>query len=132
MSSLELAAPVRAGGRMRRKNTLLKCLEMCRDLHPNFGLPDVIAFLYVCENEGLTMAELAYVSQHAVATASRRVRSLGPEGQPGSLEPYLGLVDFTPNPDDERGRLMRLTAEGRALRDRLDQVIGDAVAIAQA
>jgi DNA-binding MarR family transcriptional regulator len=46
------------------------------------------------------------------------------------LEPCLGLVDFLPNPEDDRGRLMRLTDAGRELCARLDDVIGAAIPIA--
>jgi DNA-binding MarR family transcriptional regulator len=123
-------AVVRTGGRTRRRNSLLTCLEICRELHPAFGLPDAVAFLYICENEGLTMAELAHVTRDSVPTVSRRARSLARPGSPGALEPCLGLVDFLPNPEDDRGRLMRLTDDGRELCARLDDVIGAAIPIA--
>jgi DNA-binding MarR family transcriptional regulator len=122
-------AVVRTGGRTRRRNSLLACLEICREVHPAFGLPDTVAFLYICENEGLTMAELAHVTRDSVPTVSRRARSLACADAPGALDPCLGLVDFLPNPEDDRGRLMRLTEAGRRLRERLDEAIRAAIPI---
>ena len=116
------------GGRSppRRRNTCLQALEEVRSLSQAATLKDVVAFLYVCENEGINLRELAQVCGFTDSTASRTARSLAPLGAAATLPPALGLIELRPDPRDDRGRTLHLTETGRRLRDRIDQLIAEA------
>ena len=105
---------------MRRRDALLEGLELFRDLYPAITLGNMIAFLYVCENEGLTILDLAQVSGFYLATASRTIRAFSEPGAEGAMPPSLGLVALT---QTDHGKSIRLTDAGRRFRDQLEQVI---------
>jgi hypothetical protein len=111
---------------VRRRDALLEGLELFRDLHPAITLGNMIAFLYVCENEGLTILDLAQVSGFYLATASRTIRAFSEPGAEGAMPPALGLVRLT---QTEHGKSIRLTEAGRRFRDQLEQVIAAAAPI---
>lgn len=121
-----------AGGALRRRNAVLETLELFRTLEPGLWVNSIVAYLYVCENEGINVRELAYACRLNVPTASRSVRALAPPDAESALAPALGLVELRPDPNDGRGRRLFLTEQGRALRDRIDGVIRAAVPIAEA
>ncbi len=114
---------------MRRRDTILEALELIRDHEPAIGLTQILALLYVCENEGLSVQELAFACGLTEATASRAIRSLGTPDADWALAPRTGWIDMSPNPRDGRGRIIRLTAEGRRIALLLDEVIRRAVTI---
>ena len=117
-----------AGPQTRRRNALLEALELFRGEDPNTRLSTVLAFLYLCENEGFCVSELAAAAGMTLATASRAARSLaGPEAAV-VLPPALGLAEIRP---EGRVRALYLTPAGRALRDRLEQTIVLATPITQ-
>ncbi len=113
----------------RRRNSALEVIERMRRREPAVCLTHILTFLYVCENEGLNVAELASVSRTTRATASRSARALAPRAMPGSLAPHLGLVEQRSNPINAHGRLLYLTEEGRRLRDEFDILISEGRAI---
>ena len=106
----------------RRRNSLLQALEQFRALDPGLVLTDLVVFLYVCENEGLNVKELAGVSRLTEATTSRRARALGEADAPGAMAPAVGLVEAMQG-DDGRARLIYLTEKGRRMRDQLQGLI---------
>ena len=112
--------------RPRRRNALLEALEFFRSEDPNTRLSTVLAFLYLCENEGFCVSELAAAAGMTLATASRAARSLTAPAAPGALLPALGLAELRPQ---GKVRALHLTAAGRALRDRLDETIVRATTI---
>lgn len=114
---------------MRPRDSLLEALSVFRDLNPTITVNEIVSFLYTCENEGLSVQELAYVSRMTEPTASRSIRSFGPAGAEWARPPACGLVEAFLNPNDGRGRVLHLTEEGRAVRDRLDRIIGQAITI---
>lgn len=116
---------------MRPRDTLLEALSLFKALNPTITVNEIVSFLYTCENEGLSVQELAYVSRMTEPTASRSVRSFGPPGSEWARAPACGLVEAFLNPNDGRGRVLHLTAEGRAVRERLDAIIGQAIPIAR-
>jgi hypothetical protein len=108
---------------VRQRNAILETLELFRDVYPGITIGNMIAFLYTCENEGLTILDLAQVSGFYLATASRTIRAfLEPEAE-GAMSPELGLIEITPSP---RGKTLHLTEAGRRLRDDLEAIIRDA------
>ena len=50
-------APSGAPARTRRRSSLLEALELFRAEDPNTRLSTVLAFLYLCENEGFCVSE---------------------------------------------------------------------------
>ena len=116
---------------MRTRNAVLQALLAFRELDPRVSVNEAVAFLYVCENEGLTVQELAQVARFTQSTASRSLRALGPAGSEWSQAPALGLVEAFINPRDGRSHVIRLSETGRALRERLDIIIRQAAPIAQ-
>jgi DNA-binding MarR family transcriptional regulator len=108
---------------MRQRDTLLEAILVLKALDARISVNEIIAFLYVCENEGLSVQELAYVGGLTQSTASRSLRSLGRPGSPWSQPPALGLVDAFLNPHDGRSHVLQLTEAGRELRQRLDGLI---------
>ena len=114
----------------RRRNALLQALEHFRALDPSLVITDLLVFLYVCENEGLNVKELAQVSRLTEATASRRARALGEPGAQGAMAPAVGLLEAFQG-EDGRARLIYLTDKGRRMRDQLEQVIATADPIVQ-
>ena len=105
---------------------MLEALELFRLEDPNTRLSTVVAFLYLCENEGFCISELAVASRMTLATASRAARSLLAPGARGALAPALGLAELRP-----RGKVhaLHLSAAGVGLRDRLDATIVQATTI---
>ena len=126
------SAPVTTSGGpapVRRRDSILAAMELFRDVDPGITITGVVTFLYVCENEGITMTELASVSGLRTATASRSIRALGVPGARGSLPPALGLVDVRNFGPHLNSRTLFLTESGRALKDRLNGFIRSAVTI---
>ncbi len=116
----------------RERDAVLQALELFRKMQPDIGLSPVRAFLYVCENEGLTIQELAYAMDSTEATASRCVRALARAQPEGQEVPRTGLVRSARNVSDGRSRNVVLTPAGAALRAKLDAVIRAAVPIVAA
>jgi DNA-binding MarR family transcriptional regulator len=114
---------------MRPRNSLLEAILALKARDPRISVSEIVAFLYVCENEGLSVQELAFVGGLTQSTASRSLRSLGRADSPWSQAPALGLVEAYLNPNDGRSHVVHLTEEGRALRDRLDDLIRRATPI---
>ena len=111
---------------MRRRNALLEALEVFRDIYPGVTIGNMIAFLYVCENEGLTILDLAQVTGFYLATASRTARAFLEPGAEGALSPELGLIEIVPSP---RGKTIHLTETGRRFRAELQAIIAEAAPI---
>src|SRR5437879_11551021 len=114
---------------MRPRDSLLEAMLTLKALDPRISVNEIVAYLYTCENEGLSVQELAYVAGLTQSTASRSLRSLGRPGSDWAQPPALGLVDAFLNPSDGRSHVVHLTDQGRALRDHLDKLIRSAVPI---
>jgi DNA-binding MarR family transcriptional regulator len=113
----------------RRRDSLLEALQVFRAYDAAISLNQVVAFLYTCENEGLSVQELAFVAGMSQSAASRNLRALGRPGSPWSTAPAIGLVEPYLRASDGRSHVLHLTPEGQQLRDRLDEIIRRAVTI---
>jgi DNA-binding MarR family transcriptional regulator len=114
---------------VRPRDSLLEALTYFKALSPGVTVNEIIAFLYTCENEGLSVQELAYICRMTEPTASRSIRTFGPADSPWSRPPALGLVEAFMNPKDGRSRVIHLTEAGREARRKLDAVIRQAIPI---
>jgi DNA-binding MarR family transcriptional regulator len=95
------------------------------------SLTDLIAFLYIAENPGISFAELAHVSQINKMTVSRIIRRLsGDEDADASVTgEALALVRVEPNAADDRSLIVFLTSAGRRLCAEVDGAILRAIQI---
>ena len=110
------------GGR-RLRNVVLASLEHVRRRHPEMSLSGLVILLYVAENPGASVADLAAVCGLTAATVSRTTRALLPADDPEALPPRLGLVEDRPRPAAPRARAYVLSKEGHALCRTLDVFI---------
>ena len=111
---------------MRRRNTGLDIMERLRAQGEGMTFNAMLVFMYVAENEGINVSDLARICRMTEATASRSARAQAAPGVPGGLPPSLGLLELHPDPHDGRGRLLYLSEKGRKLRDSIDGVIREA------
>jgi DNA-binding MarR family transcriptional regulator len=109
--------------RIRRRDAVLAALEAFRRIYPPISLTSVRVFLYVAENPGINVSELAQACGLTEAGASRVARALAGRGIERPLPPSLGLLDSATSPIDPRERLLRLTERGQALVARIELLI---------
>jgi hypothetical protein len=121
-----------ASAPLRQRDSLLAALELFRALKVHRSLTTLILFLYVCENEGLNVSELALASGLQLAGAARLVKMLAGEVPEEPIPPEAVLFELRSTPEDRRLRFIYLSARGRALRDELDGLIARAVPIRSA
>lgn len=109
-----MEAPVQSPTR-----AVLEALELFRDLDAFVSLNGIVAFLTLCEREGVSMKELAFLTRMSEATASRAVRTLEEPTAPTALAPGLGLVEIVRSSADGRSRVVHLTRHGRDIKERI-------------
>src|SRR3569832_1432229 len=114
------------GARKRGRNSVLEARETFRALNTPRAFHGMILFLYVCENEGLNVSELAYVADMQVATTARVVNILSGEGDESALAPDEALFEFRTSSEDRRLKFVHLSERGRRLRDRVEDIIAQA------
>ena len=109
--------------RIRRRDAVLAALESFRRIYPPISLTSVRAFLYVAENPGINVTELALACGLTDAGASRVARALAGRDIERPLPPSLDLLDCATSSVDPRERLLRLSPRGQALAARIEQLI---------
>lgn len=107
----------------RKRNACLATIERMRKACGDIRLNDAVAFLYICENEGINVRELAQLAGLTASSASRTARRLTGRDTAHALAPALDLIDMRQQPTDRRGRVLTLTAKGRRLQHDMNQVI---------
>lgn len=110
----------------RRRNTLLASLVLFRRLAPDITVSEMLSFLYVAENPGVRVKELAVLMATTGATASRASRALLSAGDAGVLSPGRGWLLMASNGREAISRHLYLTEAGAELADRLDCLIRSA------
>ena len=113
----------------RRRNTVLATLEIFRGLDVGITTNNIVTFLYLCENEGISVTELAALAGLNPATASRSIRSLAAPGARWSLPPHLGLIEVLSYGASRNSKTLRLTPLGVEARDRINALIQQGVRI---
>ncbi|HWE45527.1 MAG TPA: hypothetical protein VG407_05815 [Caulobacteraceae bacterium] len=114
---------------MRRRNTILAALELFRGEDLPRSLSSLLLLLYVCENEGLTVSELAQVTHTSVAMTARVVKMLAGEAPETPLAPDRCIFVLKDSPFDRRLKLVHLSLRGRMLCDRFEALIAEATPI---
>ena len=97
---------------------MLAAIDAIR-LRCDVGLTGIVAFLQVCENEGLSVKELAYLCGMSEATVSRAVHALRSPYHRRDGIAHEGLLQVYEHPEDRRRIMVCLTEDGQALRDSL-------------
>jgi DNA-binding MarR family transcriptional regulator len=87
------------------------------------------AYFYVAENPGVSILEVALLTDTSISTASRALRALLPDTDFMTLPPSLGLIRMEPNPNDGRSRMVFLTEAGEALRGQINAKLAEAILI---
>ncbi|MBP7339258.1 MULTISPECIES: hypothetical protein [Niveispirillum] len=106
----------------RYPSTALAITQALLKINPRMSLRTAAALLTICENEGISQAELSYLMGEAPCTISRAVDELSrdldeAEGETGPL------VERRAWTQDARLRVVQLTPRGRAIRDLLNSQI---------
>jgi hypothetical protein len=114
---------------IRRRDTILAALEAFREENLPRSLSALMLFLYICENEGLTVSELAFVSRTPVAMAARIVKMLAGETPDALLTPDCAIFEYRTSAKDKRLKFVYLAQRGRLICDRLERLIEDAAPI---
>lgn len=105
----------------RRRNSVLASLEVLLGARPDMTLTLCRVFLYVAENPGLSVVELACLCGFTEATASRSAGVLS-GGE-------LPLVQVAPSPIDGRSVAIRLTDAGVRLVKDVDRRIAAMITV---
>jgi DNA-binding MarR family transcriptional regulator len=87
------------------------------------NISQLTAYLYVCENEGLNLSELASVMAVTNQVASYTVRGLLGPDQPRAIRPAADLIRADVSDNDGRALSLSLTPRGAEVRDDLDEII---------
>lgn len=114
---------------MRRRNTGLDIMERLRAQGEGMTFNAMLVFMYVAENEGVNVTDLARMCRMTEATASRSARALATANSPSALPPSLGLLELRQDPYDGRGRMVYLTPLGKKLAAEIDASIRNATTI---
>lgn len=108
---------------------ILAVIKAFQAANRNVALPNIVVFLHVCESEGMTVKELAWMSGLNSTSVSRALRTLcDGECEPGarsrlrSVEP---LVYLTKHMTDGRRHVAHLTEAGRQLKEQVEFIFGD-------
>jgi DNA-binding MarR family transcriptional regulator len=112
--------------RKRRKNAVLAALERVRRVSHELSLIDALVFLYVCENEGVNVSEVAQLAALTQSTASRTSRRLATVETINALPPTAGLLELRGNPNDGRSKTLYLTQLGCEIRTEIEALIAQA------
>jgi hypothetical protein len=110
----------------RKRSSLLAALERFRQLSVPSQFNSLLIFLYVCENEGLSVTELAYVADLLVPRVALLAKTLAGGMASEPIPSQAVLFELKSSPSDRRLRYIFLSDNGRRLRDEFEGLIGDA------
>ena len=100
---------------------LEKSLEAFATINPT-GMPlhHVQVFIFVCQNEGCTYAEVEEALNLTNSTVSRTINALGETHRKG----YKGfeLLEVHPDPEEGRRFTVWLKPKGKALKRQLEKI----------
>lgn len=129
-SRMTVSASSPAVAATRRRNAGLDIMERLRAQGEGMTFNAMLVFMYVAENEGVNVTDLARMCRMTEATASRSARALASPGTQAALPPSFGLLELRQDPYDGRGRMLYLTTAGKRLAGEIDTTIRSAVTIA--
>jgi len=104
-------------------NAMISMIGAFRQRARDISLTSIVAFLHVCENEGVTVKELAYLCRVSEASISRALQTLRLPSARRVGTTHGGLVRVFQHPDDGRRRVVYLTEDGCELRNAVDRTL---------
>jgi DNA-binding MarR family transcriptional regulator len=107
--------------------SLLRALEVFRELSPNITLRQIVAFLHVAEHESIMVRDVARAAGFSQSAASRSLRTSGIAGSDWAAPPALGLIEAFLGENDERCHALHLTEAGLRLCDALEAAMASPV-----
>lgn len=112
-------AEVSASSGHRRRSYPLAAMETLRSIDDQLSLTEACGFIYICENEGISLRELGSLLNAQPHTVSRIVGRLST----GFGNRAADLVEVRILPADSRVRTLHLTPRGRAVVTELDDLL---------
>lgn len=109
---------------------MLEAVRIFRLRRSSASLTDFISFLCVCENEGTTVKQLAYLGGTTTATMSRSIKYLAEATECDLTPEYLRLLRLASHPYDGRRRTVFLTEGGQQLRRDIHALLATPAAVA--
>lgn len=103
----------------RRRSYPLAAMEALRAIDDQLSLTEACGFIYICENEGISLRELGSLLNAQPHTVSRIVGRLST----GFGNRAADLVDVRVLPEDSRVRTLHLTPRGQAVVEELDDLL---------
>lgn len=107
----------------RYPSTALAITQALLKINPRMSLRTAAALLTICENEGISQAELSYLMGEAPCAISRAIDELSRDVEEGRGDDAGALVERRAWTQDARLRVVQLTPRGRAIRDLLNSQI---------
>jgi len=117
MNVVAMSAPSLA-----RLNNLVAIVEELREIHPDMTLNQLIVLLQVAANPGISQKDIMDKTGLADSSASRIVSILSEYGD-RATGPFH-LIELIPSKNDRRYKELFMTKKGRALIDRLLNLMG--------
>lgn len=99
----------------------LKLLEQFEEYNPNMPIQIARAFLLTSLHEGRSLRELTDLSDQKLSTMSRHMLDLGERNR--NMKEGYKLVEATVDPYELRKKQYRLTRRGRALKQRIVDIL---------
>lgn len=104
---------------------ILQSLEFLRTLDQDMPIGAAVAFLLVAQGEtkdsGISVTDIAKLGEFALSTASRYMNYLNLKDRRGNAG--LELIDDPRDPEDDRRKVLKLTAQGRRVVSQLTNII---------
>ena len=98
-------------------------IEAFRGVSPELPSQMAAAFLIICRNEGCSVKDVGDRLGLAKSSASRNISALSEVHRKGT--PGFNLVETYDDPMDRRVKKINLTQKGKALRNRIIELMED-------
>lgn len=107
---------------MRNLESLVKAMQLLKQVHPQLRVSQVEFLLTVAQNPNRSQSELAIECGYTLAAVSRLVDTMGETGRRDGKGGALGLLQAKPDPKDDRFMLVSLTPKGKNLIKLLEEL----------
>jgi DNA-binding MarR family transcriptional regulator len=102
----------------------LECLKKVQQIHSEMPIQQLMCLLVIARKpEGLSLTEVAQMTNISLTTASRYIAALGKQNR--KREEGLNFVESYEDPMERRKKIIRLSPRGRATINKLTGVKND-------
>ena len=109
---------------MRNLESLVKAMQLLKQVHPQLRVAQVEFLLTVALSPSRSQSELAVECGYTLAAVSRLVDTMGETGRRDGKGRALGLIQARPDSKDDRLLLVTLTSKGKNLIKLLEELTG--------